>query len=153
MEATLEDRAVIEAQQPKSVQAIIRQLRAVTRLCLRSSQCQPKQSSSGDANCARCHGAACGKARYAGHYRSVVLIGSAHLWSVMTSTPYRSVSDGMESADVQLAFEALKSANYDVRINKSTGRLEVQRMTSKLLASFWLHRKFPALLRKAAWAL
>ena len=43
----------------------------------------------------------------------------------MTSTPYRSVSDGMESADVQLAFEALKSANYDVRINKSTGRLEV----------------------------
>ena len=46
-------------------------------------------------------------------------------WSVMTSTPYRSVSDGMEQADVQLAFEALKSANYDVRINKSTGRLEV----------------------------
>jgi len=46
-------------------------------------------------------------------------------WSVMTSTPFRSVSDGMESADVQLAFEALKSANYDVRINKSTGRLEV----------------------------
>ena len=45
----------------------------------------------------------------------VVLI----FWSVMTSTPYRSVSDGMESADVQLAFEALKSANYDVRINKS----------------------------------
>ena len=33
----------------------------------------------------------------------VVLI----FWSVMTSTPYRSVSDGMESADVQLAFEAL----------------------------------------------
>ena len=51
----------------------------------------------------------------------VVLI----FWSVMTSTPYRSVSDGLESADVQLAFEALKSANYDVRINKSTGRLEV----------------------------
>ena len=51
----------------------------------------------------------------------VVLI----FWSVMTSTPYRSVSDGMEQADVQLAFEALKSANYDVRINKSTGRLEV----------------------------
>jgi flagellar M-ring protein FliF len=43
----------------------------------------------------------------------------------MTSTPFRSVSDGFESADVQLAFEALKSANYDVRINKSTGRLEV----------------------------
>ena len=51
----------------------------------------------------------------------VVLI----FWSVMTSTPFRSVSDGFESADVQLAFEALKSANYDVRINKSTGRLEV----------------------------
>ncbi len=51
----------------------------------------------------------------------VVLI----FWSIMTSTPYRSVSDGMESADVQLAFEALESANYDVRINKSTGRLEV----------------------------
>ena len=51
----------------------------------------------------------------------VVLI----FWSVMMSTPYRSVSDGMEQADVQLAFEALKSANYDVRINKSTGRLEV----------------------------
>ena len=51
----------------------------------------------------------------------VVLI----FWSLMTSTPFRSVSDGMESADVQLAFEALKSANYDVRINKSTGRLEV----------------------------
>ena len=51
----------------------------------------------------------------------VVLI----FWSVMTSPPYRSVSDGMEQADVQLAFEALKSANYDVRINKSTGRLEV----------------------------
>ena len=51
----------------------------------------------------------------------VVLI----FWSVMTSTPYRSVSDGMEQADVQLAFEALESANYDVRINKSTGRLEV----------------------------
>ncbi|MCH1580936.1 MAG: flagellar M-ring protein FliF, partial [Luminiphilus sp.] len=46
-------------------------------------------------------------------------------WSIMTSTPFRSVSDGFESADVQLAFEALKSANYDVRINKSTGRLEV----------------------------
>ena len=51
----------------------------------------------------------------------VVLI----FWFLMTSTPFRSVSDGMESADVQLAFEALKSANYDVRINKSTGRLEV----------------------------
>ncbi|MBL6700085.1 MAG: flagellar M-ring protein FliF, partial [Luminiphilus sp.] len=51
----------------------------------------------------------------------VVLI----FWSIMTSTPFRSVSDGFESADVQLAFEALKSANYDVRINKSTGRLEV----------------------------
>ena len=51
----------------------------------------------------------------------VVLI----FWSVMTSTPYRSVSDGMDQADVQLAFEALESANYDVRINKSTGRLEV----------------------------
>ncbi len=51
----------------------------------------------------------------------VVLI----FWSVMTSTPFRSVSDGMESADVQLAFEALESANYDVRINKSTGQLEV----------------------------
>ena len=46
-------------------------------------------------------------------------------WSTMTSTPYRSVSDGMESADVQLAFEALKTSNYDVRINESTGRLEV----------------------------
>ncbi|MEK9655902.1 MAG: flagellar basal-body MS-ring/collar protein FliF, partial [Halieaceae bacterium] len=45
--------------------------------------------------------------------------------SIMTSTPFRSVSDGFESADVQLAFEALKAANYDVRINKSTGRLEV----------------------------
>ena len=51
----------------------------------------------------------------------VVLI----FWSIMTSTPFRSVSDGFESADVQLAFEALKSANYDVRINESTGRLEV----------------------------
>ena len=51
----------------------------------------------------------------------VVLI----FWSIMTSTPFRSLSDGFESADVQLAFEALKSANYDVRINKSTGRLEV----------------------------
>ena len=51
----------------------------------------------------------------------VVLI----FWSVMMATPYQSVSDGMEQADVQLAFEALKSANYDVRINKSTGRLEV----------------------------
>ena len=51
----------------------------------------------------------------------VVLI----FWSIMTSTPFRSVSDGFESADVQLAFEALKSANYDVRINQSTGRLEV----------------------------
>ncbi|NCZ64802.1 MAG: flagellar M-ring protein FliF, partial [Cellvibrionales bacterium] len=46
-------------------------------------------------------------------------------WSIMTSTPFRSVSDGFESADVQLAFEALQSANYDVRINESTGRLEV----------------------------
>ena len=51
----------------------------------------------------------------------VVLI----FWSIMTSTPFRSLSDGFESADVQLAFEALKAANYDVRINKSTGRLEV----------------------------
>ncbi len=51
----------------------------------------------------------------------VVLI----FWSIMTSTPFRSVSDGFESADVQLAFEALKAANYDVRINNSTGRLEV----------------------------
>ncbi|MEL0306878.1 MAG: hypothetical protein VW975_08275, partial [Halieaceae bacterium] len=46
-------------------------------------------------------------------------------WSVMTSTPYRSVSDGMESADVQLAFEALKTSNYKVRINEATGQLEV----------------------------
>ena len=46
-------------------------------------------------------------------------------WSTMTSTPYRSVSDGMESADVQLAFEALKTSNYDVRINEATGQLEV----------------------------
>jgi len=43
----------------------------------------------------------------------------------MTSTPYRSVSDGMESADVQLAFEALKTSNYKVRINEATGQLEV----------------------------
>ena len=53
------------------------------------------------------------------------LLGVLIFWSIMTSTPFRSVSDGFESADVQLAFEALKSANYDVRINKSTGRLEV----------------------------
>ena len=46
-------------------------------------------------------------------------------WSTMTSTPYRSVSDGMESADVQLAFEALKTSNYKVRINEATGQLEV----------------------------
>ena len=46
-------------------------------------------------------------------------------WSIMTSTPYRSVSDGMESADVQLAFEALKTSNYKVRINEATGQLEV----------------------------
>jgi len=46
-------------------------------------------------------------------------------WSAMTSTPYRSVSDGMESADVQLAFEALKTSNYKVRINEATGQLEV----------------------------
>ncbi|MDA0629859.1 MAG: flagellar basal-body MS-ring/collar protein FliF [Proteobacteria bacterium] len=46
-------------------------------------------------------------------------------WSVMTSTPYRSVSDGMESADVQLPFEALKTSNYKVRINEATGQLEV----------------------------
>jgi len=46
-------------------------------------------------------------------------------WSTMTATPYRSVSDGMESADVQLAFEALKTSNYDVRINEATGQLEV----------------------------
>ncbi len=46
-------------------------------------------------------------------------------WAVMTSAPYKSVSDGMQSADVQLALEALQGSNFSVRINASTGRLEV----------------------------
>ena len=43
----------------------------------------------------------------------------------MSATPYKSVSDGMQSEDVQLAFEALQASNYKVKINESTGRLEV----------------------------
>ena len=39
-------------------------------------------------------------------------------WAVMTSAPYKSVSDGMQSADVQLALEALQGSNFSVRINK-----------------------------------
>jgi len=46
-------------------------------------------------------------------------------WISMSATPYKSVSDGMQSEDVQLAFEALQSSNYKVKINESTGRLEV----------------------------
>ena len=46
-------------------------------------------------------------------------------WVSMSATPYKSVSDGMQSEDVQLAFEALQSSNYKVKINASTGRLEV----------------------------
>ena len=46
-------------------------------------------------------------------------------WVSMSATPYKSVSDGMQSEDVQLAFEALQSSNYKVKINESTGRLEV----------------------------
>ena len=46
-------------------------------------------------------------------------------WVSMSATPYKSVSDGMQSEDVQLAFEALQSSNYKVKINESPGRLEV----------------------------
>lgn len=46
-------------------------------------------------------------------------------WWSMTSTPYRSISDGMVSSDIQLAYEALQSGDYKVQINPSTGQLEV----------------------------
>ena len=46
-------------------------------------------------------------------------------WWSMTSTPYRSISDGMVSSDIQLAYEALQSGDYKAQINPSTGQLEV----------------------------
>ena len=46
-------------------------------------------------------------------------------WWSMTSTPYRSISDGMVSSDIQLAYEALQSGDYNSQINPSTGQLEV----------------------------
>ena len=46
-------------------------------------------------------------------------------WWSMTSTPYRSISDGMVSSDIQLAYEALQSGDYKSQINPSTGQLEV----------------------------
>ena len=126
MEATLEDRAVIEGSATEISSGNNPPAESGnTPVTAEQANANPNNQVVGDANCAGCHGAACGEARYAGHYRAAVTAGSVIFWSVMTSTPYRSVSDGMESADVQLAFEALKSANYDVRINKSTGRLEV----------------------------
>jgi flagellar M-ring protein FliF len=47
-------------------------------------------------------------------------------WAALSSKEMRSVSSGMDSADSQLAYEALLAGNYDVEIDVVTGQILVE---------------------------
>ncbi len=47
-------------------------------------------------------------------------------WAALSSKEMRSVSSGMDSADSQLAYEALLAGNYDVEIDVATGQILVE---------------------------
>lgn len=47
-------------------------------------------------------------------------------WAALSSKEMRSVSNGMDSADSQLAYEALLAGNYDVEIDVATGQILVE---------------------------
>lgn len=47
-------------------------------------------------------------------------------WAALSSKEMRSVSSGMDSADIQLAYEALVAGNYDAEIDVVTGQILVE---------------------------
>lgn len=47
-------------------------------------------------------------------------------WASLSSKEMRSVSSGMDSADIQLAYEALLAGNYDAQIDVVTGQILVE---------------------------
>ena len=47
-------------------------------------------------------------------------------WAALSSKEMRSVSTGMDSADIQLAYEALVAGNYDAEIDVVTGQILVE---------------------------
>lgn len=47
-------------------------------------------------------------------------------WATLSSKEMRSVSTGMDTADIQLAYEALVAGNYDVEIDVVTGQVLVE---------------------------
>lgn len=47
-------------------------------------------------------------------------------WATLSSKEMRSVSTGMDSADIQLAYEALVAGNYDAEIDVVTGQILVE---------------------------
>ena len=47
-------------------------------------------------------------------------------WATLSSKEMRSVSTGMDAADIQLAYEALVAGNYDAEIDVVTGQLLVE---------------------------
>jgi flagellar M-ring protein FliF len=55
----------------------------------------------------------------------VVLIIFAVVYSLMQATPHRPVMPGLQEADQQQAFDALKGADFQPRIDPSTGQLTV----------------------------
>lgn len=46
-------------------------------------------------------------------------------WSILNSTGYQSVSNGMTESDRQASYEALVASKYDARINAASGMVEV----------------------------
>jgi flagellar M-ring protein FliF len=55
----------------------------------------------------------------------VVLILFGVVYAMMQATPHRPVMPGLQEADQQLAFDALKGADFKPRIDASTGQLTV----------------------------
>ena len=47
-------------------------------------------------------------------------------WATLSSKEMRSVSSGMDAADIQLAYEALVAGNYDAEIDVVTGQILVE---------------------------
>ena len=53
----------------------------------------------------------------------LVIFGLVYAW--MQATPYRPVMPGLQEADQQAAYDALRSADFKPRIDSSTGQLQV----------------------------
>lgn len=64
-------------------------------------------------------------------------------WWAMTSTSYRSVSQGMVPSDVQLAYESLQGSNFKSRINEVSGQLEVPSDQYQLVKIFLASQGIP----------